>query len=76
MNYLDEVKEIVAGVLQIPADQLDINADMNDVENWDSLRNIQILSTLEDHYDILFPEDDVFDLTCVQALADEVAKLK
>ena len=76
MDYLGEVKEIVAGILQIPVDSLDVNADMNDVENWDSLRNITILSSLENHYDILFPEDDVFDLTCVQALADEVAKLK
>lgn len=76
MNYLNEVRKIVAGILQIPEERLAVNADMNDVENWDSLRNIQILSALEEHYDILFPEDDIFDLTCVQALADEIAKLK
>lgn len=76
MNYLNEVKEIVAGILQIPVEQLDVKANMNDVENWDSLRNLLILSTLEDHFEIQFPDDDIFDLTNVQALANEVEKLK
>ena len=76
MNYLNEVKEIVAGILQIPVEQLDVKANMNDVENWDSLRNLVILSTLEEHFEIQFPDDDIFDLTNVQALADEIEKLK
>lgn len=76
MYYLHEVRKIVADILQIPEEQLDVNADMNDVENWDSLRNIQILSSIEEYYDILFPEDDIFDLTNIQALANEVEKLK
>lgn len=76
MKYLSEIKEIVAGILQIPVEQLDVNANMNDVENWDSLRNLVILSTLEEHFEIQFPDDDIFDLTNVQALANEVEKLK
>ncbi|MBP9991505.1 MAG: acyl carrier protein [Bacteroidales bacterium] len=76
MKYLSEIKEIVAGILQIPVEQLDVNANMNDVENWDSLRNLVILSTLEEHFEIQFPDDDIFDLTNVQALADEIEKLK
>lgn len=76
MNYLDEVKELIANVLVVQADQLDVKADMNDVEGWDSMRNIQILQTLEEHFDIMFREDDIFDLTSVSALAEEVEKLK
>lgn len=76
MKYLEEVKGIVAAILQIPGESLDVNADMNDVENWDSMRNIMILSQLEEHYGILFPEDDIFDLTSVAALAAEVEKIK
>lgn len=76
MDYISEVKEIVAGILNMSEEDLDVNAEMSDVEGWDSLRNVMILSKLEEHYDILFPEDDVFDLTSVQALADEVSKLK
>jgi len=76
MNYLDEVKTIVAGILGLTEAQLDVNAEMNEVEEWDSMRNIQILQALEENYDILFPEDDIFDLTSVTALAEEIEKLK
>ncbi len=76
MKYLDEVKGLIADVLAVSADSLDTDTDMNDVEGWDSMRNIQILQTLEDHYDIMFPEDDIFDLTSVRALAEEIEKLK
>lgn len=76
MKYLDEVKELIAEILQVPASELDTNVEMNDVDGWDSMRNIMILQTLEERFDILFPEDDVFDLTSVSALAAEVEKLK
>ncbi len=76
MNYLDEVKTIVAGVLGLSEAQLDVIAEMNEIDEWDSMRNIQILQALEENYDILFPEDDIFDLTSVTALAEEIEKLK
>jgi len=66
----------MAGILQMPASELDVNAEMTDVEGWDSMRNIMILQALEEHFDIMFPEDDIFDLTSVSALAEEVEKLK
>lgn len=76
MKYLDEVKCLMAEILQIPATELAPDADMTDVDSWDSMRNIMILQTLEDHFDVMFPEDDVFDLTSVNALAEEIEKLK
>ncbi len=76
MKYLEEVKNFVAEILTIPAENLDVNAEMNEVDEWDSMRNIQILQKLEEHYDIMFPEDDIFDLTSVSALAEEIEKLK
>ena len=76
MKYLNEVIELIAEILQIPASELEANAEMTDIEDWDSMRNIMILQTLEEHFDIMFPEDDIFDLTSVGALAEEIEKLK
>lgn len=76
MELKEEIREIMAGILEIPADKLPFEAEMEDVEGWDSMRNVMILSALEDKYDIIFPEDDIFDLVTVQAFADEVEKLK
>ena len=76
MKYLAEVKTIIAKILNLPEESLNAETDMSEIAEWDSMSNIRILSTLEEHYDILFPEDDVFDLTSISALAEEIEKLK
>ena len=76
MEIKEEVREIIADILGISAENLPCEAEMEDVEGWDSMRNVMILSALEDKYDIMFPEDDVFDLVSVNAFAEEIAKLK
>ena len=76
LSILLETKEIIASILNLPIDQLDDEADMTDVEGWDSLRNVMILSQLEEHFDIMFPPDDIFDLISVKAFAEEIEKIK
>lgn len=75
MNILSDTKDIIASVLKIPVEQLDVNAEMTDIAGWDSLRNVMILARLEEHFDIVFPSDDIYDLTSVQAFVDEITKL-
>lgn len=71
-RYLAETKEIIASVLKLPIEQLDIEAEMTNIEGWDSLRNLMIISRLEEHFDLMFPPDDIFDLTTVMAFAEEI----
>ncbi len=76
MTILEETKEIIASILKMPVEQLDVEAEMTDIEGWDSLRNVMILSQLEEHFDIMFPPDDIFDLTSVKAFAEKIEKIK
>lgn len=76
MIYLEEIRRIIADILKLPAEQLDVEAEMTDIEGWDSLRNVMILSQLEEHFDIMFPPDDIFDLTSIKAFAEEIEKIK
>ena len=75
MNILSETKDIIASVLKIPVEQLDVNAEMTDIAGWDSLRNVMILARLEEHFDVVFPSDDIYDLISVRAFVDEITKL-
>lgn len=76
MELKEEIKNTIAEILELPVSELSYEAEMEDVEGWDSMRNVIILSTLEEKYDIVFPEDDIFDLVSVEALVEEVIKLK
>lgn len=76
MDIKEEIKNTIAEILEIPTTELSYEMGIDDIDGWDSMRNVIILSTLEDKYDIVFPEDDIFDLTTIDALAEEVIKLK
>ena len=76
MELKDEIREVIAGILEMPAENLPFDAEMDDVEGWDSMRNVMILSALEDKYDVIFPEDDIFDLVSVQSFVEEIQKIK
>lgn len=75
MNILSDTRDIIASVLKMPAEQLDVEAEMTDIAGWDSLRNVLILARLEEHFDIVFPSDDIYELTSVRAYVDEITKL-
>lgn len=76
MILYEEVKGIIAEILELPIDNLDSSMEMQDIPEWDSMRNVIILSTLEEHFGVVFPEDDIFDLVSVDAYAAEIEKLK
>lgn len=76
MELKEEIKNTIAEILEMEASDLVYDAEMENVDGWDSMRNVIILSTLEEKYDIVFPEDDIFNLTSVAAFVEEVIKLK
>lgn len=76
MELKEEIRLTIASILEISADRLDYETEMDEISEWDSMHNILILSELEEKYDVLFPEDDIFDLVSVSAFAEEISKLK
>ncbi len=76
MDIKEKVFEIVAECLEKNVTDLTLDTDMDDVEEWDSMRNVMILSRLEEEFDIMIPEDDIFDLVTVGAIVEEIEKIK
>ncbi|SOE76597.1 acyl carrier protein [Fibrobacter sp. UWT3] len=76
MDLKEQVRAIIAEILEIPVESLDCDAEMDQIEQWDSIHNVSILAALEEKFDVMFPEDDLFDLISVSTFADEISKLK
>lgn len=70
-----QVKEIIARVLNVPMDKVTDDLSSGDIPEWDSVGNLAIISTIEQELDLEFPLEDLFDLTSVQTLVDEVNKI-
>ncbi len=70
-----QVKEIIARVLNVDIGMINDGLSSGDIPEWDSVGNLAIISTIEQELNIEFPLEDLFDLTSVQSIVDEVNKL-
>ena len=70
-----QVKEIIARVLNISLDQVSDDLASGSIPEWDSVGNLAIISTIEQEMNIEFPLEDLFDLTSVRTIIDEVKKI-
>lgn len=71
MDLQKEILEIVATVLQIPADQIDPQGRFDEDYGMDSLRALEILAEVENKYHITLDPENLMKMTCV----DEVVRL-
>ena len=62
---LDEVKlkQTMSSVLQIPAEKIDFNTNMDTIEKWDSLQHMNLVLALEDAFSIFIPDDEAANIT-------------
>ena len=70
------IKEIIARVLNVALDRITDDLSSGDIPEWDSVGNLAIISTIEQELEVEFPLEDLFDLTSVKSLVDEVNMLK
>lgn len=70
-----QVKDIIARVLNVDIAVVDDDLSSGDIPEWDSVGNLAIISTIEQELDLEFPLEDLFDLTSVKSIIDEVNKL-
>ena len=69
------VKEIISRVLNVDLDRISDDLSSGDIPEWDSVGNLAIISTLEQELGVEFPLEDLFDLTSVKSIIDEINKL-
>ena len=69
------IKEIIARVLNVALDRITDDLSSGDIPEWDSLGHLAIISTLEQELEIEFPLEDLFDLTSVKSIVEEVEKI-
>ena len=69
------MKEIIARVLNVDTGVITDTLSSGDIPQWDSVGNLAIISTLEQELDIEFPLEDLFDLTSVRSIIDEIHKI-
>lgn len=69
-----ELFDVVAAVLELPADRVSDDLSTANCETWDSLRHLRLVLAVEDHFAVSFDEVEIASLTSVSTLLDAVTE--
>lgn len=70
------IKEIIAEALEVDIAKISDDLAINGIPEWNSIGNLSIITALEEKLDISFPIDDLFELTSVESIIAEIAKME
>lgn len=59
----DELKRIVADVLEVDPALINSEFNMDTIQKWDSLRHMTLVLAIEDGFKITIPDDEAADIT-------------
>ncbi len=57
-----KLKEVMARVFNVPAGMITADASPDTVENWDSLRHMNLVLALEQEFDVELTDDQVVEI--------------
>jgi acyl carrier protein len=66
----DRVRQAMANVWNVPADEIPDDADTTSLASWDSLRHLELMLELEMIFGVQIPADEVPELTSIGAIEE------
>ena len=74
MNILNQVIQIVADTLNLPASSIKEDSSADNIDLWDSLAQVNLMIAIEQTFDIQLEVEDFIGLTSVGAIASYIEK--
>jgi acyl carrier protein len=59
----EKLKQVMATVLEIPADSIGQDTSMDTVESWDSIKHMNLVLALEEEFGVSIPDEDAANIT-------------
>ena len=57
-----KIKQIMSAVFELPVESIIDDASIDNIENWDSLRHLNLILALEEEFGVSIPDDEVGNL--------------
>lgn len=71
----DKVITLIARVQNVPTNEVELDTEIGDLDEWDSLHNVEILSQLEKEFDVKITPDMVMDMEDVSDIVGLIEDL-
>ena len=74
---LDKIKESFNEVLNAPLEKVTIETTIDNLHEWDSMKHMELIMSLENKFDITFEINEIVELNSVKKIIDTIGyKLK
>lgn len=57
-----KIKQLMSLVFEVPFESISVDSSSDNIENWDSLRHLNLILALEEEFGISIPDDEVGNL--------------
>ena len=57
-----KIKQLMSAVFEITAESITDDASSDNIENWDSLRHLNLILALEEEFGVSIPDEEVGNL--------------
>lgn len=61
-NTADRIKNTMSIVFEVPLEDIKEDSSTDNIENWDSLRHLNLILGLEEEFDVSIPDEEVGNL--------------
>ena len=65
---MKKLNQIISGVLRIKEEELKDKLTMQDLESWDSLKHMDLITSIEKDFDIQFSMDEILIMTDIKTI--------
>ncbi len=72
----EQIIVVIARVLNVPTAEVELDTEIGEPDEWDSLHNLEIFSQLEQEFNVKITTDMMMDLEDVADIVDLIEELK
>ena len=70
----DRIKSVMSVVFEVDIYTIDNNAVPGGIENWDSIRHMNLIVSLEEEFGIRFTDDEITDLLSFKLIENIISQ--
>jgi len=70
----DKVFQIVSRIMGVPMEQISEHSSPDGVQEWDSLKHMSLLLSLEEEFDVRFEDDELIEMMSVGKILEVLQK--
>ncbi len=71
----NRIKEVMSAVLSIPIEEISDDASPDNLDAWDSLKQMNLIIALEDEFDIELSDDQVIEMIDFECIARTLSEV-